>query len=406
MIPAGLAADAGTTVLATLDPAAPLDDLEPLVERLRGARVVAIGETAHFVREYALLRHRLLRLLVERCGFTAFGMESGFSEGLAVDAWTRGGPGDLADLGRDGITYRMGRCPEVRAQLAWMRAAGLPFAGLDVPGSNASPLPALRGVRRYLEVADPQALPLVDRLVAQVGRYADEHAPPAQRRYAGLSRADRDAMTAGLADLAVHLDALDDGSEAHDVARHELRLGCLLDLGMRGLMAMLTEGGPPTGVTARDRGMAETVFRMLERGGPGARVVVGAANSHIQRTPMPLPGVGEQSVLGSHLAARLGGAYVAIAVTAAAGTTTSRRADPDAPGGVAVVDVELGAPVAGSIEAVVPGGHLVDLRGARGPGPERIRVLDAYQPVPVLQAFDMVAVLDRISPVDRTEWAP
>jgi hypothetical protein len=31
-------------------------------------------------------------------------------------------------------------------------------------------------------------------------------------------------------------------------------------------------------------------------------------------------------------------------------------------------------------------------------------VLDTYQPVPVADAFDMVAVLDRISPVDRGEW--
>jgi erythromycin esterase len=81
--------------LDSLDPDAPLDDLEPLAARFRAARVVAIGESAHFVREYSLLRHRLLRFLVERCGFTVFAMESGFSEGLEVDAWVHGGPGDL-----------------------------------------------------------------------------------------------------------------------------------------------------------------------------------------------------------------------------------------------------------------------------------------------------------------------
>jgi erythromycin esterase-like protein len=73
-----------------IDPDAGLDDLYGLVESLGRARVVAIGESAHCVREYYLLRHRLTRLLVERCGFTVFGMESGFSEGLDVDAWVLG----------------------------------------------------------------------------------------------------------------------------------------------------------------------------------------------------------------------------------------------------------------------------------------------------------------------------
>ena len=117
--------DTGLAPLRTCAPGAPVDDLEPLAERLSGVRIVAIGESAHFVREYALLRHRLLRFLVERCGFTAFAMESGFSEGLAVNAWTCGGPGDLDVLCRDGLSYRIGRCPEVRAQLRWMRAASV-----------------------------------------------------------------------------------------------------------------------------------------------------------------------------------------------------------------------------------------------------------------------------------------
>jgi erythromycin esterase len=32
--------------------------------------VVGIGESAHYVREFYLLRHRLLRFLVQWCGFT------------------------------------------------------------------------------------------------------------------------------------------------------------------------------------------------------------------------------------------------------------------------------------------------------------------------------------------------
>jgi erythromycin esterase len=390
--------------LTTLDPTAPLDDLDPLADLVGDARVVAVGESAHFLREYTLLRHRLLRFLVERCGFTAFGLESGFSEGRAVDAWVRGGPGDLDAVSRTGVTNRMGHGGELRDQLRWMRSAGVPYVGLDVPGSSAAPLTALHNVRGFVESADPAALSLVDRLIEQVEAYADEHTLVATGRYTALDRTERDAMTAGLSGLAVRLDALPRGSaDDRDAARHELRLAVLLDQTLRGHAAMALDGDTvQAAASPRDRAMAETVLRTLDRGGPGTRIVVGAANGHIQRIPYDFP-TGPVHVAGTHLADALGDAYIAIAGTATAGTTTTRRRDASAPGGVAVVDVELGEPEDGSIEALLPGPAVADLRGARGrmPGPDRLRLMDTYQHTSVLDAFDLVAVLDRISPDER-----
>jgi erythromycin esterase len=76
--------------LTHLDPEAPLDDLEPLRELIGAARVVAIGENSHFITEFSLLRQRILRFLVERCGFTVLAFEYGFSEGSPLDAWAQG----------------------------------------------------------------------------------------------------------------------------------------------------------------------------------------------------------------------------------------------------------------------------------------------------------------------------
>ena len=68
---------------------APLDRLAPLLTIVGDARVVAVGEGAHFVSEYWTLRHQIIRLLHERAGFDFVAMEFGVGEALtdAVAAW-------------------------------------------------------------------------------------------------------------------------------------------------------------------------------------------------------------------------------------------------------------------------------------------------------------------------------
>ncbi|RKR86712.1 erythromycin esterase [Micromonospora pisi] len=405
--------------LATLDPEAPLDDLEPLAARLADAKVVAIGENSHLVREFGLLRHRLTRFLVERLGFNTYGLESGFSEGLAVDDWVRGGPGDLRTIADGGITYTFGRSAEMRAHLEWMRgtnAAGanpVRFFGIDVPGSTASPLPAMRNIRRYLSEVDDDAMVIVDRLVPLMEKFAGEHPLPAYAAYGQLAAAERDGITASLAELATRFDALEpeyvsaSGVDSYDIARHELRLTCLLDQSTRSIAARMAGDMSHPKVAARDRGMAETVFWLLDRFGPDAKIVIAAHNSHIQRTPVVTPAF-SLSALGHHLANRLGGDYVSMAVTSTAGRTVTRRANPDRPGGVEIVGVDLDPAQAGSVEATfaaVPGLRAVDLREARGrlAGPDRIRVMDTYQEVQLLDAYDLVVSLPETSTIEQLQ---
>ena len=94
----------------SLDPQAPLDDLEPLRALIGDDGVVAIGESAHYVREFELLRHRLLRFLVERCCFTVYALEAPFTEAQAIDAWIQGGPGTVAEVAATGVALDIGRC--------------------------------------------------------------------------------------------------------------------------------------------------------------------------------------------------------------------------------------------------------------------------------------------------------
>ena len=249
-------------------------------------------------------------------------------------------------------------------------------------------------------------MPLVDRIAEYAGAYAGEHTLLAYTAYAKIDRADRDRATALLADLATRFDALaaeyaaGAGAEAYRIARHELRLACLLDQGLRGFAAGPDGEFTHPKVAARDRGMAESVFELL---GTGAKVVLAAHNTHIQRTPLATPAFA-LSAMGHHLAHRLGADYVSMAVTAQAGRTFARRADPDAPGGVAITGVDLPPAPADSVEACFPPGpRLVDLRAARDrmSGPGKIRVAEAFLDTPVLDAYDLVVSLPESTTTSR-----
>jgi erythromycin esterase len=404
-----------TTPLATLDPDAALDDLERLRELVGDARVVGLGESAHYVGEYALLQHRILRFLVERLGFAVVAFESGFSEGLVVDRWIHGGDGDPAGVARDGLTYRLGQSAERRRLLGWMRAVvagggALTYAGLDLPGDLASMRPALDSLDRYLAGVDPDGRLLLSRVGELTSAFEGPHTMPAFAAYRAMDAADRDELTLLLAELAARFDAMlpryvrDGGAADHGTARHELRLAGLLDQMLRAQLAAADGSAAHAAVNVRDAAMAATVRWLAERA-PG-RVAVVAGNTHLQRVPILLGGRVEVPVLGAHLATAFGDGYLAVGVTCGGGRTPSRRAAPSTPAGAEVVTVELDAPAVGSVEALLgldAGGPLLaDLRPLRDAGavdaPGRMRLLESYLDVPVAEAFDLVAGVPAIGP--------
>ncbi|GAB7038076.1 hypothetical protein JCM9533A_19260 [Catenuloplanes niger JCM 9533] len=417
-----------------MDPDPPLDDLEPLRALIGGARVVGIGESAHYVREYQLLRHRLLRFLVERMGFTAYAQESGYSEGRALASWVAGAPGDFP---ADALTYRFGNAPETRRTFEWMRAHGaVGYTGLDLPGDLASMLPALDGLDAH---TDPGAAGSLASLRELVTRWAGPHPMPAFAAYLAMSPADRDAQTVLLADLATRMDALRPlhphpttaapvgrdriagpveapsagGGDRAAVpavtgrgrvadsaewvaARHGLRLAVLLDAQLRAQARAAGGATAELAVNARDAAMAETARLLLTR---GERLVIGAANSHLTRTPLPAAGI-ELPTLGAHLAADLGADFVAIALTTVAGRVLTRRRSATAPEGVEITEADLEPPADGSIEALLAADAPV-LADVRALDAVRTRVLDTYQDVPVARAYDLVVCLSTVTPTVR-----
>lgn len=287
-----------------------------LVRDLVGdARIVLLGEGAHGVEDFARLADGLFRTLATELGFTAFVRESGFAEGLAVDAWVQGGPGEVAEIARAGITYGFGESDAARRQLTWMRAenvrrrgpdpaavrdvagterAPLHFWGMDLPGSATSPGPAVRVclARIPARAGDDELLRSTD-----LGARTE-----AAIAWDCLDGAARRRILDGIAGLRARV-----GRDGDDVARRSM---ATLDA----FVAELSWDGEP-GAYPREQLMADTVGWIAER---EERILVLAHNAHVRREPLH-----GRPALGTLLQERFGDALRVIAMTYGHGPVVS-----------------------------------------------------------------------------------
>ncbi|ONK13799.1 erythromycin esterase family protein [Streptomyces sp. MP131-18] len=398
--------------LTHLDREAPLDDLEPLRTIIGGARVVALGENSHFINEFALMRERILRFLVERCGFTVLAFEYGFSEGFALDAWAQGEGTD------DDLSAHLATAIPVGVDepLRWMRrhnrTASPPvrFAGIDIPAAGGSLLPALTPVADYLRQVDPEILPAARTAMRIAESFAGDSGAVAAPAWARLAATEQDALSAVLMRLLIRFRSVEPlyvsrgDQQSYDIALRRLEGACHADYTFRAMAGLFAGKGLPADTSARDAYMAGSVLWHLERFEPGTRVVLAAHNAHIQKSPISFDGHLTTLPMGQHLHSVLGDEYFALCVTSTTGHTADMRRDenvrfgftvdatalePPEPGSIeaAFADAELGLSIAGLHRAARP-----EARGDAGlaPGPDRIRIQSTYLHTPVTEAFDAV----------------
>ncbi|MER6948244.1 erythromycin esterase family protein [Nonomuraea sp. NPDC000554] len=156
-----------------------------------------MGENAHFVEEFSRARQRVLRFLSERCGFTVFAFEFGFSEAFPLDRWLQG-EGDDADLARvSKAAAEWGAADLMHWLRRHNRTSGHPlrFAGIDLPEAGGALRPALEPVADYLREIDPDALPILDTVLRISDRFLGSatSGAAAAPAWAALDTAEQDA---------------------------------------------------------------------------------------------------------------------------------------------------------------------------------------------------------------------
>ncbi|WP_192772839.1 erythromycin esterase family protein [Actinophytocola algeriensis] len=392
--------------LTTIDPADPLDDLAPFGQFVGAARVVALGESSHHVHEFYRLRHRLIRYLVERHGFTVLALEAPFTEALILDHWVHGGAGTAPQVASAGVALGLGDTPEFHETLTWIREHnavnnGTPLrcVGADLPGSLGSPLPALQQVHAYLLQTDTPGAELAQQAIALAEKFHDPWPITALSTYPLLSQSDRDALSATLGLLLARMRRtaparhLAGHGAAHEDALHHLMGAWQLDH----LHRSLPTEGISAASTFRDHYIAASVLRLLEND-PGCRVILAAHNWHIHTATQRDDGGGDLYPAGHHLRAALRGDYLAVALTAGRGTTgvAFEVENPETP---SFTEATLPPTEPDTIESIFPDDaawYLADLRGAADTAIDaaqhpRMRMADYFLDQPALTGFDAIA---------------
>lgn len=256
-------------------------DLDPLLERVRDARLVMIGESTHGSYDYYRIREQLTRRLIAECGFSFVAVEGDWPDCDRVHRSVVAAPGGLAEP--QTALERFERWPtwmwsnaEVARFCRWLRAWNLErseqdragFHGLDVYSLWES----MRAIFDYLGEEDPASLEAAQeayRCFEPYGRRFEEYGSTGRF----VSARCEEEVVRLLTRTREH--AANDGPAAFAAWQNaEVVAGA-----ERYYRAMV--GGGPESWNVRDTHMADTLDRLLTRYGTGTRGIVWAHNTHI-----------------------------------------------------------------------------------------------------------------------------
>ncbi|MCC6270281.1 MAG: erythromycin esterase family protein [Microbacteriaceae bacterium] len=258
-----------------------INDLDPIVDRARGRRFVAIGDASHGTHEYYDWRARLSRRLIQEQGFTWIGVEADWPHCWRIDRWVRG---DIEQqLDARGLRAGFDRWPtwmwaneEVADFLDWLHGWNLDlpvgnrvaFVGLDV----YSLWDSLERVMAWLTEHAPDAVPAAVRAWQCFAPYGkDPH------RYARSTRLVPETCEADVVNLLVEVrrHALANGDDAFDAEQNAV----VAVEAERYYRAMVrTDRGS---WNIRDTHMMDTIDRVAKHLGPSSKGLIWEHNTHI-----------------------------------------------------------------------------------------------------------------------------
>ncbi|MFO7763449.1 MAG: protein-L-isoaspartate(D-aspartate) O-methyltransferase [Wenzhouxiangellaceae bacterium] len=258
-------------------------DVESIVRRVGGARVVLIGEASHGTSEFYRMRARITRALIEQAGFSVVGIEADWPDTSMLDRWVRDWDGQRLD------NPPFSRFP----QWMWRNREMLEFVdwlaehnrGLDDPERKTSIhgldlyslYNSIHTVLEYLDRVDPAAADRARQRYACFSPWEKEPATYGRATVSGEREDCEDEVVATLRDLLARRleyrtadgEALFDTEQNARVVQSAERYYRVMYYGSRESWNL------------RDRHMFSTLQSVMQHRGEGTRAVVWAHNSHV-----------------------------------------------------------------------------------------------------------------------------
>jgi erythromycin esterase len=260
-------------------------DLDPLLARAAGARVVLLGEASHGTSEFYTWRTAITKKLIAHHGFNFVAVEGDWPDCYRINRFVKGYPGSAATAELALSTFRrwptwMWANREVQELVGWMEwfnqgrseEAKVGFYGLDV----YSLWDSLRAVMRYLkEHGDPAALAAARRAVRCFEPYGED-AQDYARHTILVPEGCRDSVVNMLRELRARAPNEDDARDGFFVAEQNALVVKNAEAYYRAMVL-----SDESSWNVRDRHMAETLERLLTFTGSGAKAVVWEHNTHV-----------------------------------------------------------------------------------------------------------------------------
>ncbi|MEU4442662.1 erythromycin esterase family protein [Actinosynnema sp. NPDC050801] len=258
--------------------------------------LLALGEPAHGVEAFPLLRNELLGHLVDR-GYRSIALEIDFFAAAAVDDYVNGATAELDAVLATGFSHGFGAVPGNRELVEWLREhnAGRPphdrvrFYGFDAPveySGAPSPRRALFSVVDHLPAAlRPASVRDLDALLGEEADWTNPAAmydPAASIGDSDRARALRivaDDLTSALHRAAPGLRPTDPTGHAHAAAHARTARGLLR---YHAAMAGTGTDRIPTLSSVRSEMMAENLLAIVDREQRRGPCLVFAHNNHLR----------------------------------------------------------------------------------------------------------------------------
>lgn len=262
-----------------------VQDLDALIAQIGDAQYVLLGEASHGTHEYYVWRMHITRRLIREKGFSFVAVEGDWPDCYRVNRYVKGYP----EAGKDAETVlrSFNRWPtwmwanwEMVAFTQWLREhnEGQPankkvgFYGLDV----YSLFESLEAVVAYLEKNDPVALETAREAMRCFEPYAVSGERSYVRALALVPRLCEGEVVNLLREIRRRIARYDSDRENVFSAEQNALIAVNAE---KYYQAML--GGGAESWNVRDRHMLDTLERLVDFHGRGAKVVVWAHNTHI-----------------------------------------------------------------------------------------------------------------------------